>query len=246
MDNGRVVVITGAAGGVGTVLVQRFLANGDVVIATDAREDILKALRERIGDDRSLTTHVADIAVEDDCRGLADVARQQAGHIDVLVNCAGFFPILSFEDMTAADWQKVIDVNLTGTFLLTHAALPLMRDRGWGRIINFGSGSVFEGTRNQAHYVAAKAGVVGLSRSLAREVGQYGITVNTITPGLTVTAAVRDHFPPELLAAQRNRRALQRDEVPEDLVGPVFFLASPDSDFVTGQTLNVDGGNFLR
>ena len=93
--------------------------------------------------------------------------------------------------------------------------------------------------------MAAKAGVVGFSRSLAREVGADGITVNVITPGLTVTQAVRDHFAPRLLDAQRTHRAIQRDEVPNDLVGPVFFLASPDSDFISGRTLNVDGGKFM-
>ena len=114
----------------------------------------------------------------------------------------------------------MIDINLTGSFLMAHAFLPLMKERGWGRIINFGSGSVFDGTRNQTHYVAAKAGIVGFTRSLAREVGGYGITVNVITPGLTVTRAVRDHFPTEILEAQRKARALPRDEEPEDLVGP--------------------------
>ena len=165
--------------------------------------------------------------------------------MDVLINCAGYFPIVPFEKMTSDDWRKVIDINLTGTFLMSAAILPLMKDSGWGRIINFGSGSAFRGVSGQAHYVAAKAGIIGFSRSLAREVGGYGITVNVITPGLTVTQAVRDTFPPDLLAGQRSRRALQRDEEPQDLVGPVFFLASPDADCVTGQTLNVDGGNFM-
>lgn len=245
MRSGRVVVITGAAGAVGSVLVDRFLANGDTVIATDADPAVLARWRERFDADADLITGAADVASEADCDALAAIASERAGRVDVLINCAGLFPIVPFEEMSVAAWRQIIDVNLTGSFLMVRALLPLMKAQGWGRIVNFGSGSVFDGTRGQTHYVAAKAGIVGFTRSLAREVGGYGITVNTVTPGLTVTSAVRDSFPPELLAAQRNGRALQRDELPEDLVGPTFFLASPDADFVSGQTLNVDGGKFM-
>jgi len=245
MEQDRIVVITGAAGGVGSVLVDRFLTNGDTVIATDAVKEAL----EKISEDREagarLVTAPADITAEAECAELADLVREKAGRVDVLVNCAGYFPFAPFEEMSASEWRQVIDVNLTGTFLMSQAMLPLMKESGWGRIVNFGSGSVFDGTANQSHYVAAKAGVVGFSRSLAREVGRYGITVNVVTPGLTVTKAVRDSFPAEILEAQRNGRAIKRDEVPEDLVGPVFFLASPDADFISGQTLNVDGGKFM-
>lgn len=245
MQNQRVVLITGAAGGVGAYLVERFLANGDTVIATDVSSAALEQLRNRIGAGAELITAAADISKEADCNGLADLAQEQAGRVDVLINCAGFFPFSTFENISSGEWEKVIGINLTGTFLMTQAILPLMKDHDWGRIINFGSGSVFDGTKGQSHYVAAKAGVVGFSRSLAREVGGYGITVNVIAPGLTVTKAVRDSFPSEILEAQRNGRALQRDEEPEDLVGPVFFLASSDAAFITGQTLNVDGGKFM-
>lgn len=245
MHTDRVVVITGAAGGVGSVLVERFLKNGDSVVASDADPRVLEQWRSRWDADAKLVTTAGDISAEEDCEGLAQVVRERLGRVDVLINCAGYFPIVAFEEMSVADWRKIIDVNLTGSFLMVRAMLPLMKERGWGRIVNFGSGSVFDGTRGQTHYVAAKAGIVGFTRSLAREVGGYGITVNVVTPGLTVTQAVRDHFPPELLDAQRKGRALQRDEVPEDLVGPVFFLASPDADFVSGQTLNVDGGKFM-
>ena len=245
MKNGRVVVITGAAGGIGSLLVERFLANGDTVVATDVGGDALGRLRDRIGADEGLVGAPSDISKEEDCQGLADLARERAGRVDVLVNCAGYFPFAPFEEMSSDGWKRVIDVNLTGTFLTTRAFLPLMKGGGWGRVVNFGSGSVFDGTRGQAHYVAAKAGIVGFSRSLAREVGGYGITVNVVTPGLTVTRTVRDSFPPAILEAQRNGRAIQRDEEPEDLVGPVFFLASPDADFVSGQTINVDGGKFM-
>ena len=245
MHSGRVVLITGAAGGVGSVLVQRFLANDDTVIATDTDSAVLERLRGSVHGHPKLITAAADISSEDDTDGLAEMAREKAGSVEVLINCAGFFPILPFEEISVKDWTRVIDINLTGSFLMVRALLPLMKERGWGRIINFGSGSVFDGTRGQTHYVAAKAGIVGFTRSLAREVGGYGITVNVITPGLTVTKAVRDNFPPPLLEAQRNSRALQRDEGPEDLVGPVFFLASPDAGFMSGQTLNVDGGKFM-
>jgi NAD(P)-dependent dehydrogenase (short-subunit alcohol dehydrogenase family) len=245
MQSGRVVLITGAAGGVGSVLVERFLANDDTVIATDTDSAVLERLRGSVHGDAKLITAAADISSEGDTEALAAIAREKAGSVEVLINCAGFFPILPFEEISVKDWKRVIDINLTGSFLIVRALLPLMKERGWGRIINFGSGSVFDGTRGQTHYVAAKAGIVGFTRSLAREVGGYGITVNVITPGLTVTKAVRDSFPPALLEAQRQSRALQRDEEPEDLVGPVFFLASPDAGFMSGQTLNVDGGKFM-
>ena len=246
MDTKRVVVITGAAGGIGAPLVERFLRNGDTVIATDSSETALEQLTTQPEHEARLLTLAADIASEADTRAVADFAREHTRTVEILINCAGFFPILPFEEISVQDWQRVIDINLTGTFLTTTALLPLMKDRGWGRIVNFGSASVFDGTRNQTHYVAAKAGIIGFTRSLAREVGGYAITVNVITPGLTLTQAVKDHFPPAVLAAQRAARCIQRDETPEDLVGPVFFLASPDAGFITGQTLNVDGGKFMN
>ncbi len=246
MNSNRVVLITGAAGGVGTVLVERFLANEDTVIATDTRQETLDAWRSKWPADAAVTTAAGDISSEADVTRLAKHVNDQHGRLDVLINCAGYFPIVGFEDMTTKQWRDVIDINLTGTFLMTQTLLPLMKDNGWGRIINFSSGPIFPGVPGQVHYVAAKAGVIGFTRSLAREVGNYGITVNNVTPGLTVTQAVRDTFPPALLQSQREGRALHRDETPEDLVGPVFFLASDDAVFLTGQTLNVDGGMYMH
>ena len=158
-------------------------------------------------------------------------------------NGAGHFPRQAFEEITAEDWRRVIDLNLTGAFLMTQGVLPLMKGRGWGRIISYASGTAFNGTPGQAHYVAAKAGVIGLTRCLASELGEHGITANVITPGLTLTAPVRRDYPPAVLAAAVERRSIRRDMVPEDLVGTTFFLASPDADFMTGQILNVDGGS---
>ena len=241
----RVVVITGAAGGVGAALVERFLGNGDRVIATDLSAEALDKLRADLGAGDELVTEAGSIADEDDVRALADAAHREGG-VDVLLNVAGFFPFDMFADTTPERWRTVIDVNLTGYFLVTHTLLPLMNDRGWGRIVNVGSASTYPGVSGQVHYVTAKSGLVGFTRSLAREVGKDGITVNLLTPGLTLTGPVVENFPPELIASQREGRALQRDQQADDLVGPIFFLASPESDFVTGQTLNVDGGMFMN
>jgi NAD(P)-dependent dehydrogenase (short-subunit alcohol dehydrogenase family) len=244
-SSGRVVFITGAAGGVGTELVKRFILNGDTVIGTDVSADALTALETKLNAGNKLITVAGNITGEDDVNTMADVVREQGG-LDVLINCAGFFPFEVFDDTTLKSWRNVIDVNLTGYFLVTHTLLPLMKDRGWGRIINFGSASMYPGVAGQVHYVSAKAGLVGFTRSLAREVGKDGITVNLLTPGVTLTGPVVKHFSPELIEASRNGRAIKRDQLAEDLVGPVFFLASPDSDFISGQTLNVDGGMYMN
>jgi 3-oxoacyl-[acyl-carrier protein] reductase len=245
MDKGRIVMITGAAGGMGALFVTRFLANGDTVIATDTSDEALAKLAGEVGEGAKLFTRKADISDEASCADLTAFARDKAGRVDVLVNCAGYFPTQAFAEVSLTDWNKVIGINLTGAFLMVKAVLPLMTGRSWGRIINIGSGSMFEGVDVQAHYVAAKTGVLGFSRSLARVVGKDGITVNVVAPGLTMTPAVAKHMPPELVQAQVKARAIQRDETGEDLVGTVFFLASPDADFMSGQTLNVDGGKHM-
>jgi NAD(P)-dependent dehydrogenase (short-subunit alcohol dehydrogenase family) len=245
MKQGRIVVITGAAGGMGALLVERFLANRDTVFATDTSDEALSQLADKVDEGTQLHTMAADISDEASCARLAAFARDKAGRVDVLINCAGFFPTQSFEKMTLADWNKVIGINLTGVFLMVKAMLPLMRGRGWGRIVNIGSGSMFEGVAEQTHYVAAKTGVLGFSRSLARVVGKEGITVNVVAPGLTLTPAVAKSMPREMIEEQIKARAIPRDEKGEDLVGTIFFLASPDADFMSGQTLNVDGGKHM-
>jgi NAD(P)-dependent dehydrogenase (short-subunit alcohol dehydrogenase family) len=245
MITGRTVLITGAAGGMGALIAERFLVNGDTVVATDAEADSLKELVEKLGASDHLLTIVADISKDGDCQRVAALAKDKTGQVNVLIQVAGFFPIEAFLEMTAESWRKIIDINLTGTALMARAVLPLMAGRGWGRIINFGSASIYGGVEGQAHYVAAKAGVVGLSRSLAREFGRDAITVNVIAPGLTVTKAVKDSFPAEVLEAQIMRRCIKREQTPEDLVGTAFFLASPDADFITGQSIIVDGGAWM-
>lgn len=241
MRTDRTVVITGAAGGMGQPFVRRFIDNGDTVIATDTSQEALSKLAAEIGGER-LFTKAADITSEADDKALAELARDKTGRVDVLVNVAGFFPVQPFLEMSAEDWRKIIDINLTGTALMCRAVLPLMTGHGWGRIVNIGSASVNEGVAGQTHYVSAKAGLIGLTRSLAREFGGEGITVNLIAPGVTMTPAAVKALPKAVQAAQIAKRAIPREEKPEDLVGAAFFFASPDADFVTGQTLVVDGG----
>jgi len=242
MRQGRLVVVTGAGGGIGAKIVDRFLANGDKVIGLDRSESSLDKLKSDRGPDAKLSIQKVDIAKPSEVLECAGHIQMAHGGIDVLVNCAGYYPVVPFEQMTLAQWQEVIAINLTGTFQMTHALLPLMKERGWARIINIGSASVFEGVPGQTHYVSAKAGLVGFTRSLAMEVGDYGITVNLVAPGLTLTAPVLENMPKKLIDEQRSVRALKRDESAIDLAGPVFLLASPDADFVTGQLLVVDGG----
>jgi 3-oxoacyl-[acyl-carrier protein] reductase len=242
MKDGRVVVITGAAGGIGQKIVDRFLANGDRVVGLDRSKtslDDLVATRDA-GD--QLSTACVDITDGSAVDAFAESVRKTHAHVDVLVNCAGFYPVVSFEQMTPEQWSEVIAINLTGTFRVTHTLLPLMKARGWGRIVNIGSASVFEGVVGQTHYVSAKAGIVGFTRSLAMEVGDDGITVNIVAPGLTLTEPVLRSMPEKLIKAQGELRAIKRDEQPQDLAGPVFLLCSPDADFVSGQLLVVDGG----
>ncbi len=242
MKQGRVVVITGAAGGIGAALVERFLANGDRVVALDHVQNALDNLAARGFPPDRIAYLTCDVSREDSCTTAAAAVEARFGRVDVLVNAAGVFPTCRVEDMTLEAWRTVIDINLTGTFLIVRAMIPLIKARGWGRIVNLGSATVFGGPSGRAHYVASKSGVIGLSRCLASELGDYGITVNVVTPGLTVTEAVTRDTPAELIERVRTIRPVKRDQQASDVTGAVFFLASPEADFITGQTLNVDGG----
>jgi NAD(P)-dependent dehydrogenase (short-subunit alcohol dehydrogenase family) len=241
MRTGRSVVVTGGAGGIGSAVVSRFLGNGDDVLAVDLDETALERLAAGAGSG-ALRTQVLDVADGEACRALAAQVEQDRGRVDVLVNVAGYFPVAPYLETTKQLWDRVIAVNLTGVHQVIQSFLPLMTGRGWGRIVSFGSASTYDGVAEQAPYVAAKAGVVGLSRSLARAVGGDGITVNVVAPGLTETPPVTSTMPAEMLESQPAVRAIPRAECAEDLVGATFFLASPDADFMSGQTLVVDGG----
>ena len=240
---GQSVIITGAAGGIGSALTRRFLARGARVFATDSKSDALDVLKGELEAPAALFTATFDVRDEAACQGFASRVREEWGVVDVLVNAAGYFPLTPFEELTYAKWREIIAVNLDGPFLVTSNLLPLLKASRAGRIVNIGSASIFVGTPEQCPYVTAKAGLIGFTRCLANVLGPHGITVNAVTPGLTVTDPIKKLFPAEALARAAQARALKRDEQAEDLVGAVCFLASEDAAFITGQILNVDGGS---
>jgi 3-oxoacyl-[acyl-carrier protein] reductase len=190
-----------------------------------------------------------DVTDLEQTRAMAARAVDAYGAIDILVNNAGMYSSIQkkpFFEIPVEEWDRVMAVNVKGVYLCARAAHPQMRKQRRGKIINISSGTVLGGTPMFLHYVTSKAGVIGLTRALAREVGVDNINVNAITPGLTIADEnQKKMLTEEYLAPRRQARALKRDQYPEDLIGTVVFLASSDSDFLTGQTLNVDGGTWM-
>lgn len=250
--DGRVVIVTGGGHGIGKVYCRALAGEGAQVVVAEvdskATDATVAALRAEGAEALAVVTDVAD---ETSTRELARVALERFGRIDVLINNAAVFatiPIsrVPLEEISVEEWDRVMAVNLRGVFLACKAVLPAMKARGFGRIINIASGTVFSGPATRIHYVTSKAGVLGFTRTLAREVGAHGITVNTIAPGSTLS----EENPTEEMKRFRQGaiqgRAIPRLQVPEDLVGAVIFFASDESAFITGQTLVVDGGNVMH
>ena len=242
----RVVVITGAAQGIGRALARAFAAAGAIPVVADLNEAKARSVVAEIeGAKGKAIAIAADIG---DAASMNEVARQthkELGRIDVLINNAGIFSTLAmrpFEEIPDEEWDRVIHVNVSGVMLSCRAVLPHMRAAGWGRIINVSSASILLGRPNYLHYTTSKSALIGMTRSMAREVGKFGITVNVIMPGAVVTEIPRQTVTPEQRTEIIARQSIPRSQVPEDLVGLMLFLASEGSRFMTGQTLNVDGG----
>lgn len=239
---GRVAIVTGAGRGIGRSIAAGFAEAGATVVLTGRHEDELTAAAEQMG---GTTLPVCvDIAQPDEVECIAEEALRAFGRIDVLVNNAGQGLVAPSEAVPLADWQRVLDVNLTGAFLLSRAAARTMLAAGRGAIVNVGSLTSYLGFPERAAYGASKAAIGQLTRTLASEWGPRGIRVNCVVPGFVATAPVRRLIEQGTLDADRigARTPLRRLGEPDDLVGPVLFLASDAARFVTGAALPVDGG----
>jgi NAD(P)-dependent dehydrogenase (short-subunit alcohol dehydrogenase family) len=243
---GRVAIVTGAGQGIGRVFAKAFALAGAIPVIAEHNGARGKAVAKEIRDAGGKVLAVeSDVAEPTSVERLIAVVEKELGRIDILVNNAGFFSTLEmrpFEQIPLSEWEEMLRVNVTGQMLCARAVLPAMRRAQWGRIINMSSGAVTLGRPNYLHYIASKAALIGMTRSMAHELGKDGITVNAIMPGAVFTEIERKTVTPEQKARIIAQQCVPRAEVPEDLVGIMLFLASEASAFLTGQALTVDGG----
>jgi 3-oxoacyl-[acyl-carrier protein] reductase len=245
----RVAIVTGGGFGIGRAYSKALAREGARVVIADLNDAAAQEAEREIRADGCEATAVhLDVADPASTRAMADAALSAYGRIDVLVNNAAYFaalPLHTLDEIEVDEWDRVMAINLRGPFLCAKAVVPQMREQRSGKIINISSSSILMGNELRIHYVASKAGLIGLTRSLARALGEHNICVNSILPGSTASEGTLQAYPYELFERVAAQRALKRVQEPEDLVGAVLFLASSDSDFITGQAINVDGGHMM-
>jgi len=244
--DGKVAVVTGAAQGIGRAIADGVTAEGARIVVVDLRgaEEAAASYPDGVG-------ITADVSSEDDVARMVEEIVERCGTVDVLVNNAGLYASLAmrpFEQIPLDEWRRVMDVNVASMFLTCRATVPVMREHGGGRIVNISSGTPFRGVPFLLHYVTSKGAIVAFTRALAKELGKDGVRVNCVAPGFTMSAGVQSN--PEVVEKLRDvsiaARTIQRDQVPEDVVGAVVYLCGPASDFVTGQTIVIDGGQYFH
>lgn len=247
---GRVAIVTGGAKGIGRHYAQALAAEGARLVIADIADgtELADAIARDYGAN-SVAQAVTDVSDENAVKALVAQTIERFGKIDVLVNNAALFAPLQEEQCTeieAALWDRVMAVNLRGPFLMVKHVVPHMIAQRYGKIINIGSGTAFKGIPKMLHYVTSKGGIMAMTRALSRELGEHGIRVNTLAPGFTLSETVVAENPRHAESAGKASvagRAIRRDAHPQDLLGALIFLASAESDFITGQTIAVDGGN---
>jgi len=240
----KIAVVTGAARGIGQALCRQFARDGVSVVGIDLGD---------LGETGDIVTASGgewlacngDVSEPDAVSAIAQSVLAQFGHCDILINCAGIWPPKAFEDLDYAEWKRILAVNLDSQFLMSKAFVPSMKDSGWGRIVNFTSGSILNSAPNFAAYKASKMGAIGLTRAMSADLGKYGITVNAVSPAFTPTPGLYEHGGPKMAAVVEqavHMTAIKRVSTPEDVVGLVMFLSSDGAAFITGQTILADGG----
>ena len=246
---GRSAIVTGGAKGIGRFYAEALAAEGAGVVIADIADgtEVADAIASRHGGNATMSV-TFDVSDEAQVKGLVAKAIERFGKIDILVNNAALFaplPPAKVTEIDVAVWDKVMAVNLRGPFLMVKHVAPHMIARRYGKIINIGSGVVYKGLPNMLHYSTSKGGIATFTRTLSRELGEHGICVNTLAPGLIMSDSLVESAThgEELRNRVVQTRAFKREGFPDDLVGALVFLASPESDFVTGQTIAVDGGS---
>jgi 3-oxoacyl-[acyl-carrier protein] reductase len=237
----KVAIITGAGQGLGRAYALRLAKEGAKVVVAELNAEKGKAVADE-AKGLFVRTNVAD---EASVQAMARQAVDAYGRIDILVNNAAIFSTLKmrpFWEIPLAEWDELMGVNVRGVWLAAKAVVPQMRKQRSGRIVNISSGAVLMGRPNYLHYVASKGAVISMTRAMARELGEFGINVNAITPGAVYTEIPRETVTPEQREAMIRAQSIKRAAAPQDLEGTVVFLCSDDAAFITGQTINVDGG----
>lgn len=246
---GKAALVTGAAKGLGRAFCLGLAREGARVMAVtrkdmDNLEKTIKMIRSMGGEAEMVQ---ADVASEEDTRMMARETIDKFGRLDILLNNAAIYDGIKrkpFFEIDLKEWDLVMNVNVKGAFLATRAVFPFMKDQGYGKIVNLASEVFFTGSTGFAHYVASKGGIIGLTRALAVELGPHNVCINCIAPGFTDTEASRGLA--DVSKYDVSKTPLKRLERPEDLVGAAIFLASAESDFITGQTLLIDGGRAMH
>jgi NAD(P)-dependent dehydrogenase (short-subunit alcohol dehydrogenase family) len=249
----KVAIVTGAARGLGRSFSLKLAQEGAKIVAMNIvlrpkdKEDLDETVKQIKAMGAEATPFVGDVSLAKDTSAMAEAAVKAFGKVDILINNAAIYDGLKrkpFYEIDLDEWDLVMKVNVKGAFLCTRAVFPYMKNQGYGKIVNIASEVFFTGSHGFAHYVASKGGIIGMTRALAIELGPHGIRINCVAPGFTDTEASRGIA--DVTKYDTSKTPLGRVVKPEDLTRAALYLASPDSDFVTGQTILVDGGRVMH